>query len=74
MEYNRLSVKAQLGPGLTEAEQRRADELREESALERDTIGGVSGHQTLSYSSWRRSQSCHASPSSRPFGARSRIP
>jgi hypothetical protein len=27
----------------------------------------------LLYSSWRRIQTCHASPSSRPFGARSRI-
>ena len=27
----------------------------------------------LSYSSWRRIQSCHPSSSSRPFGARSRI-
>jgi hypothetical protein len=28
---------------------------------------------SLSYSSCRRIQSCHASPSSRPFGARSRM-
>jgi hypothetical protein len=27
----------------------------------------------LSYSSWRRIQTCHSSPSSRPFSARSRI-
>jgi ABC-type ATPase involved in cell division len=30
--------------------------------------------QSRSYSSWRRIQTCHSSPSFRPFGARSRIP
>jgi hypothetical protein len=44
---------------------------------EEDQTGAVSGllaGHSLSYSSWRRSQSCHPLSSSRPFGARSRNP
>ena len=48
------------------------DDPAVDRGLERSELLDQRCHPS-SYSSWRRIQSCQSAPSSRPFGARSRI-
>jgi hypothetical protein len=52
-----------------------SDDQPERTGAGSGEVGGTyfRTRHSLSYSSWRRIQSCGESPSSRPFGARSRI-